>query len=249
MQWVRIEKNVKALLMKKLFHFVVVLLLASLIACGGGGGGDNETDPTPAPDMTPSPSPTPIMDQSLRLTSASPGVLVENARYTQFSVVDLNAQRLKSRVLVNVAAGGETIEAKAIGYSQFNARAARGALHASINWRGTLLSAVNLSASTEMIVALKVREINPNGSPGPEIFSRRLERDGIGSGLKAAEVLNVDDGIDQAYELNMKVGQRYRVEVELECKLRVDVISFALIDCNAETGNRGVFVNELEIMY
>jgi hypothetical protein len=37
--------------------------------------------------------------------------------------------------------------------------------------------------------------------------------------------------------------------VFLLLKLRVEVISFALVDCDAESGNRGVHVNELEILY
>jgi len=229
---------------------LVILMVFSLASCGGSGGGEErEDDGGGITDPTPDPTPAPIQDQNLNLTSAEPTVNEGDARMTRFAGVDLNAQRLLARTTVNVAAGGETISATARAFSQFTARSSDAALLANLNWRGTLVSSVNLSASTEMIVNLRVREVNPNGSLGAEVFARQLERDGIGSGLKSVEVLNVNNNINQAYQLNLKEGQAYRIVVELQCSLRVDVLSLALIDCNAETGNRGVFVNELKILY
>jgi hypothetical protein len=235
----------------KLNHLSLSIIIIFFLACGGGSGGNDENGVTPTPDeMNPvEPTPTPIQNQTLRLTSAEPTINEGNARYTEFAGVDLNAQRLLSRVTVNVAAGGESISGKAIAYARFTARSSSGALRANLDWHGTLTSAINLSSSTEMLVHLRVREINPNGSAGPQIFSRQLERDGIGSGLKAAERLTVQSSANEAYELNLKQSQPYRIEVELECRLRVEVISFALVDCNAESGNRGLNVNALEIMY
>jgi len=231
-------------------NLMVILMVFSLVSCGGGssgqgngGGGGEEIAPTPDP------APTPIQDQNLNLSSAEPGVNVGTARLTRFSAVDLNAQRLLARTTVNVAAGGETLSATARAFAQFTARSTDASLLADIDWSGNLLSSVNLSASTEMVVNLRVHEVNPNGSLGPEVFGRQLERDGIGSGLKAVEVLNVNDNIRQAYQLNLKQGQAYRVVVELQCSIRVDGLSLALTDCNAESGGRGVFVNELMIMY
>lgn len=120
---------------------------------------------------------------------------------------------------------------------------------AGINWKATLLSAVNLSAKIEVIVRMRVRERTPTCGNGPVIFSETLERGGIGSGLKALENLNLIDDIRESYELTLKKDQVYRIEVELECNLRVDIISLSLVDCNAGTADRGVFVNELKVSY
>lgn len=190
-----------------------------------------------------------VEDQALSITSATGGYNDGNSRYTRFSTASLNAQRLRVRTTVNVSAAGETQKAVARGYAQFTARAADGSLFADINWRGTLLSAINLSAKTEMVVRLRVRERTPQGGNGPVLFTETLERDGIGSGLKAVETLNVIDDVRESFQMNLKEGQVYRVEVELECNLRVDIISFSVVDCNAESSNRGVFVNELEVRY
>lgn len=190
-----------------------------------------------------------IEDQDLRMTSATPGFNDKHTRWTEAANTDLGAQRLIARTTVSVSAAGETKKAVARGYAQFTARAAEGSLFTDINWKGTLLSAVNLSAKTEMFVRLRVRERTPHGENGPVIFSETLEHDGIGSGLKAVEVLNVIDDVSESFELNLKKDQVYRVEVELECNLRVDVISLSLVDCNAGTSNRGVFVNELKVQY
>jgi len=233
-------------------NLMIILMVFSLVSCGGGSsGGDDEGGGGGGDEMMPSPDPdpTPIPNQNLNLSSAEPGVNEGTLRLTRFSAVDLSAQRLLARTTVNVAAGGETLSATARAFAQFTARSSDAALLADLDWSGTLLSSVNLSASTEMVVNLKVHEVRPNGSLGAEVFGRRLERDGIGSGLKAVEVLNVNDNVRQAYQLNLKEGQAYRIVVELQCSIRVDGISFALTDCNAESGGRGVFVNELMIMY
>ncbi|TVR20032.1 MAG: hypothetical protein EA391_00035 [Balneolaceae bacterium] len=190
-----------------------------------------------------------IEDQNLRLTSAEPGYSEGNLRFTRFATTNLNAQRMRVRTTVNVSAAGETQRAVARGYAQFTARATEASLFADINWKGTMLSAINLSSKTQMIVRLRVREINPHGGNGPVLFTETLDSDGIGSGLKALETLNVNDRVSESYHMNLKKGQAYRVEVELECNLRVDIISFSLVDCNAESSDRGVFVNELKVMY
>lgn len=190
-----------------------------------------------------------IEDQNLRLTSAAPGYSEKKTRWSRAANTDLSAQRLIARTTVNVSAAGETKKAVARGYAQFTARAAEGSLFADINWKSTLLSAINLSARTEMYVRLRVRERTPHGKNGPVIFSETLEHDGIGSGLKAVEVLNVKDDISESFELNLKKDQVYRVEVELECNLKVEIISFSVVDCNAGTSDRGVFVNDLKIQY
>jgi len=190
-----------------------------------------------------------LEDHNLRLTSAAPSVDDRSARFTEVAGTDLNAQRLIARTTVNISAAGETKKAVARGYAQFTARATEASMLADINWKATLLSAVNLSAKTEVVVRMRVRERTPNGGNGPVIFSETLERDGIGSGLKALENLNVIDDIRESYELTLKKDQVYRIEVELECNLRVDIISFSLVDCNAGTADRGVFVNELKVSY
>lgn len=190
-----------------------------------------------------------LEDHNLRLTSAAPSVDDRSARFTEVAGTDLNAQRLMSRTTVNISAAGETKKAVARGYAQFTARATAASMLADINWKATLLSAVNLSAKTEVVVRMRVRERTPNGGNGPVIFSETLERDGIGSGLKALENLNVVDDIRESFELTLKKDQVYRIEVELECNLRVDIISFSLVDCNAGTADRGVFVNELKVSY
>jgi hypothetical protein len=190
-----------------------------------------------------------LEDHNLRLTSAAPSVDDRSARFTEVAGTDLNAQRLLARTTVNISAAGETKKAVARGYAQFTARATTASMLADINWKATLLSAINLSAKTEVVVRLRVRERTPNGGNGPVIFSETLERDGIGSGLKALENLNVVDDIRESFELTLKKDQVYRIEVELECNLRVDIISFSLVDCNAGTADRGVFVNELKVSY
>jgi len=190
-----------------------------------------------------------LEDHNLRLTSAAPSVDDRSARFTEVAGTDLNAQRLISRTTVNISAAGETKKAVARAYAQFTARATTASMLADINWKATLLSAINLSAKTEVVVRMRVRERTPNGGNGPVIFSETLERDGIGSGLKALENLNVVDDIRESFELTLKKDQVYRIEVELECNLRVDIISFSLVDCNAGTADRGVFVNELKVSY
>jgi len=190
-----------------------------------------------------------IEDHDLRLTSAAPSVDDRSARFTEVAGTDLSAQRLMARTTVNISAAGETKKAVARGYAQFTARSTTASMLADINWKATLLSAINLSAKTEVVVRMRVRERTPNGGNGPVIFSETLERDGIGSGLKALENLNVIDDVRESYELTLKKGQVYRIEVELECNLRVDIISFSLVDCNAGTSDRGVFVNELKVSY
>ncbi|MCC5942345.1 MAG: hypothetical protein JJU37_12470, partial [Balneolaceae bacterium] len=164
-----------------------------------------------------------IEDQILRLTGAAPGYNEGDLRYTRFATTDLNAQRMRVRTTVNVSAAGETQQAVARGYAQFTARTTQASLFADINWRGTMLSAINLSAKTQMIVRLRVREITPTGGNGPVLFTETLESDGIGSGLKALETLTVNDSVSESYQMNLKKGQQYRVEVELECNLRVDI--------------------------
>lgn len=236
----------------KILPFILSLLCVSfLFACGGGSSNsrDQEGTPTPTPEGSPAPTtePTPvaIQDQTLRLSAATPGINEGNARTTRFAVTDLNGQRLRSRTTVNVAAGGERITALATGFASFTARSSDAALFADIDWHGTLVSAVNLSAGTQMVVTLRVRETNS----GAEVFARQLERDGIGSGLKALEKLDVRGNINQAYQLNLKEGTQYRVVIELQCSLHVDVLSLALIDCNSESDSRGLNVNELKVLY
>jgi|GEM_PF-4312152 len=145
-----------------------------------------------------------IEDHDLRLTSAAPSVDDRSARFTEVAGTDLNAQRLMARTTVNISAAGETKKAVARGYAQFTARATAASMLADINWKATLLSAVNLSAKTEVVVRLRLRERTPNGQKGPVIFSETLERDGIGSGLKALENLNVVDDIRESFELTLK---------------------------------------------
>lgn len=190
-----------------------------------------------------------LEDHNLRLTSAAPSVDDRSARFIEVAGTDLNDQRMLARTMVNISAAGETKKAVARGYAQFSARATEASMLADINWKATLLSAVNLSAKTEVVVRLRVRERTPNGGNGPVIFSETLERDGIGSGLKALENLNVVDDIRESFELTLKKDQVYRIEVELECNLRVEIISFSMVDCNAGTADRGVFVNELKVSY
>ena len=62
------------------------------------------------------------------------------------------------------------------------------------------------------------------------------------------QLLNVDDSVRDRFNVRLTPGQMYRVEVELECFLRVDVISFTAVDCNAESDDRGVFVNQLKVL-
>lgn len=222
---------------------VLILLLGFLMmtatACTDTGTGPGEEEPEVEI----------IEDQNLSITSAAPGYSEGNARYTRYATTDLNAQRLRTRTTVNVSAAGETKQAVARGYAQFTAKAAKASLFTDINWKGTMLSAINLSAKTQMVVRLRVRERTPNGENGPVIFSETLENDGIGSGLKAVETLNIIDDIRESFQMNLKEGQVYRVEVELECNLRVDVLSLSLVDCNAESSDRGVFVNDLVVRY
>ena len=219
-----------------LFGFLMILSTA----CTETGTGPEEEE-EPAEEI--------IEDQNLSISSAAPGYSEGNARFTRYAATDLNAQRLRSRTTVNISAAGETKQAIARGYAQFTAKAAKASLFADINWKATMLSAINLSAKTQMLVRLRVRERTANGGNGPVIFSETLESDGIGSGLKALETLNIIDDVSESFQMNLKEGQVYRVEVELECNLRVDIISFSLVDCNAESSDRGVFVNDLVVRY
>lgn len=218
--------------------FLFSLLLIINTACTDTGTGPEEE---PEEEI--------IEDQELSITSSAPGKNDGNARWTEYAATDIGKQRMLTRTTVNVAGPGDTKSATAVGYARFYAKADEASLLADINWKGTLLSAVNLSANTEMIVNLRVRHMNPNGSSGAEIFSRQLERDGIGSGLKALQKLDVESSIRESYQLNLKEGELYRIEVSLQCKLRVDVVSFSLVDCNAESDDRGVFVEQLKVMY
>lgn len=190
-----------------------------------------------------------ITDQDLRLTTAAPTVDEGNSRFTRVATTYLGAQRLVARTRVNVSAAGETKKAVARAYAQFKSKSTDASLFADINWKGTLFTAVNLSAKTEMFVRLRVRERTANGNNGPVLFTETLEHDGIGSGLKALETLTIKDSISESFQMNLKEDQVYRVEVELECNLRVDIISLSLVDCNAGTSDRGVFVNQLKIKY
>ncbi|MCG2589677.1 hypothetical protein [Rhodohalobacter sulfatireducens] len=217
--------------------FLFSLLFVISTACSDNGVGPEEEEPEI------------IEDQELSITSSSAGKNEGNARWTEYAATDIGNQRMLSRTTVNVAGPGDTKSATAVGYARFYAKADEASLLVDINWKGTLLSAINLSSSTEMIVHLRVRHMNPNGSTGSEIFSRQLERDGIGSGLKALQKLDVESSIRESYELNLTKDELYRVEVSLQCKLQVDIVSFSLVDCNAESDNRGVFVEQLKVMY
>jgi hypothetical protein len=223
----------------RLLFLLFSLLLVINTACIDTGTGPGEDEPEEEI----------IADQDLSITSAAPGYSEGNARFTRYAATDLNAQRLRTRTTVNISAAGETKVAVARGFAQFTARATDASLFADINWKGTMLSAINLSAKTEMVVRLRVRERTSTGGDGPVLFSETLERDGIGSGLKAVETLNVIDSSRESYQMKLKKDQVYRVEVELECNLRVDIISFSLVDCNAESSDRGLFVNRLKVQY
>lgn len=73
---------------------------------------------------------------------------------------------------------------------------------------------------------------------------------GTGTGPEEEEPEEeIIEDISELFQMDLKEGQVYRVEVELECNLRVDIISFSLVDCNAESSDRGVFVNELAVRY
>lgn len=237
----------------RLGRILILALVFGVAACGDSDEGATETPPEEPPVEVPAPeeppAPEPPEDQTLSLTSARPTINEGSLRTTRFAAVDLNNQRLLSRTTVNVGGFGEEFGARAVAFAQFTARAASASLLADIDWSATMLSAVNLSTKSEVAVTLRVRELNPDGSLGAEVLTRQLERDGIGSGLKAVEVLNVSDSIREEYVLALTEGQPYRVVVELECSLRIDVLSFSLIDCNAESDDRGVNVNELVIMY
>lgn len=181
--------------------FLFSLLFVISTACSDNGVGPEEEEPEI------------IEDQELSITSSSAGKNEGNARWTEYAATDIGNQRMLSRTTVNVAGPGDTKSATAVGYARFYAKADEASLLVDINWKGTLLSAINLSSSTEMIVHLRVRHMNPNGSTGSEIFSRQLERDGIGSGLKALQKLDVESSIRESYELNLTKDELYRVEV------------------------------------
>lgn len=221
----------------QLLFLIFSLLLVISTACSDNGTGPEE----PEEEI--------IEDQELSITSSSAGKNEGNARWTEYAATDIGKQRMLSRTTVNVAGPGDTKSATAVGYARFYAKADEANLLADINWKGTLLSAINLSSTTEMIVNLRVRHMNPNGSAGAEIFSRQLERDGIGSGLKALQKLDVESSIRESYTLNLTKGELYRIEVSLQCRLRVDILSFSLVDCNAESKDRGVFVEQLKVIY
>ncbi len=221
----------------RIIFFLVSLLLVFNTACTENGTGPEE----PEEEI--------IEDQDLSITSSSAGKNDGNARWTEYAATDIGNQRMLSRTTVNVAGPGDTKSATAVGYARFYAKANEASLLADINWKGTLLSAINLSSTTEMIVNLRVRHMNPNGSAGAEILSRQLERDGIGSGLKALQKLDVEDSIRESYQLNLTEGELYRIEVSLQCRLQVDILSFSLVDCNAESDDRGVYVEQLKVSY
>jgi len=226
---------------------VLLLLSLALASCGGGGGGDGDAE-TPQPDPG-SGDETVTFPKEISLSSFTGSATINEGtlRTTRFSSVNISTKRARSRTTVNVAAGGETISAKSFLRAQFTAKRPTATLHTNMRWKGTLLSSINLSASTEMRVTLRVREVTSTGSLGSEVFSQQLERDGIGSGLKSVEILNVNDNVNRGFQLNLIEGRQYRAEVELECRLKVDGISLALIDCNAESDDRGVYITSMSV--
>lgn len=62
------------------------------------------------------------VDQELVMTQRSGTINEGNARFVRYATTDLGAQRLLARTTVNVSAAGETKQAAARGYANFEAQ-------------------------------------------------------------------------------------------------------------------------------
>lgn len=117
-----------------------------------------------------------------------------------------------------------------------------------IDWWGTMTSFAGVSAAAEM--TLLVRLIKRTGSgAGSSVWQHTFVSDGIGSGLKALEVLKIEDREIRTFDLpTLDPDESYRMEVEVRCRAKV-VFSIGATTCDVRTGDRDVVVNDWSLTF
>lgn len=145
-------------------------------------------------------------------------------------------------------ATAEDFDAWAFLRADFSPYTSNAVLEIDLEWWGTMTSFVGASALAEMDVYVRLRRQTTSGYS--TVWDWHPVDDGIGSGLKALEVLKVEDSEVRTFTMpELAVdGTRYRMEVELRCRTKV-VFSIGATACDANGGERGLTVNDWSLTF
>jgi hypothetical protein len=125
---------------------------------------------------------------------------------------------------------------------------ANGDFSIDLDWWGTMTSFVGASASAEMYLAVRLIPLS-GSSANTTIWEHVFADDGIGSGLKALEVLKIAGDDQRTFTLpTLDTDTYYRMEVELRCRVRV-VFSVGATACDARGGDRDARVDSWSISF
>lgn len=189
-----------------------------------------------------------LTDKS-RVTLSGTGHVEDNGLTSAGSYTwNTDTRRLEVDAGASAFATAQDFRAWAKLRADFYPYTSNGEFSIDLDWWGTMTSFVGASASAEMYLAVRLIPLS-GSSAGSTIWQHVFADDGIGSGLKALEVLKIADDEQRTFTLpELDTDVYYRMEVELRCRVRV-VFSIGATACDVRGGDRDARIDSWSISF
>jgi hypothetical protein len=146
----------------------------------------------------------------------------------------------------------EAAEVRVVIHSTFQPPSPDATLTWDVSWSGFATSFVGADSSAQARIIVRVYELIAAtvSTPGPVVFERVVEDDGVGSALQGVATLRMDGSDFQTVVLPpLDPDKIYRVEAELQCKSRVAFSVGATVCAFAQEATSGLTVNDWSLSF